>query len=184
MKKRTKIILIVLSILVLIFGILFGLFLRVFGGTYEENRDINFYIEMTSRSEDSFFPKLSALGNMNHIDFFYRKQLTILQTEHFYRLTVTYGEEDYSKEKENVFDQYTFFDAPITKYDEGVSPDFSVGDYFFHTYTEFYYAKSMSFIGFNDKERKIMYAYFSDTELDDIIDHDFSVFFDRYKLMD
>lgn len=179
MKKSTKIILIVLAVILVIASVFLITVYLAFRSDVETSTDINDYIAYTSStpSEDEdpvVMPKLETLGNITDTDFLYRYKINIIYDLTVYRLTVSYDEEDYEKEKALLDSRYAFYTSPIFESeakDHALAVDFEYCGYSFRTARDnsnigLYYPKRMFFVGTNDSERKIIYICFRDSELD------------------
>lgn len=178
MKKSTRIILIVLAVILVIATAFLITAYLTFRSEVETSTDINDYIAYTlntpSEDEDPVvMPKLETLGNMTDTDFLYCERINPVFAFSFYRLAVSYNEEDYEKEKALLDGRYTFLNSSASDCD--FSPDFEYEGYSFRTAWDdatlgLYYPKRMFFVGTNDSERKIIYICYRDSDLDSVYD--------------
>ncbi|MGN1444546.1 MAG: hypothetical protein ACI4XE_11935 [Acutalibacteraceae bacterium] len=176
-KKRTKIFLIILAVLLVIaLAFLITAYLT-FRSEVETSTDINDYIAYTSKESDEdpvVMPKLETLGNMTDTDFLYRYKTNVIYDLTVYRLTVSYDEEDYEKEKALLDSRYAYYDSPISETeakDHALAVDFEYRGYSFRTVRDdsaaaLFYPRQMFFVGTNDKKKTIAYIYYEDSELD------------------
>lgn len=178
-KKRTKIFLIILAVLLVVAAAFLITAYLTFRSEVETSTDINDYIAYTSStpSEDEdpvVMPELETLGNLTDTDFLYRYKTNVIYDLTVYRLTVSYDEEDYEKEKALLDSRYAFYDSPISESEaknHALAVDFEYRGYSFRTVRDdsaatLFYPRQMFFVGTNDKKKTIAYIYYEDSELD------------------
>lgn len=133
------------------------------------NSDINIYKEM--KSTDDTAPDLKDFGKYEDIDFnFFRKHHFIWRSE-AYTLKISYDKDTYIKEKKSFKKAYLFSKEPIVMLKgKKLEPEFNIDGYDFRIVSDAYgeaeFPKYIYFFGFNDKENKIAFIYFQDSDLD------------------
>lgn len=185
MKKTTKIILIVISsilALALLVGVSYGIYLKtVIDKTCFSTDNIEEYNK--AREKDEAMPevntKVKEFEPCNDIDFHYEQDLWFIMSERWYKLTMTYDENEYQKQTERIESEYTFISTIPDS--DSYAKTFEYSDYTFRVCTPYDYPKEMSFIGFDEKNRKICYIYFSDIDLDST--DDFPEFFEQHEFI-
>lgn len=169
MMKKVIIILLFLCSAVVCF-LLFELF-----GTVTDN-NIEIYKDLKSgkyhHSYTDLVPDISDFGNYKKIDFKYFEKHKMIFRSEAYTLVADYNKNTYSKAKTGFYKSYTFYNTPI-KNDPYVSdiklyPSFYIDGFKFKVVRgdDEFFPKHIYFLGFNDKENKIAFIYYRDTELD------------------
>ena len=184
MKKTTKIVLIVISsvlALTLLVGVSFGIYLKIeINKTCFSTNSIEEYYEACEK--DGAMPQVSTkeFEPCNNIEFYYEQNLWFVISERWYRLTMSYDESEYQNQVKRIESEYTFISTIPNS--DSYEKTFEYGDYTFRVCTPYNYPKEMSFIGFDEKNQKICYIYFSDGDLDST--DDFPEFFEQYEFIE
>lgn len=130
---------------------------------------------------------LDELGDYTDIDYQYsQKTHMLLFPSRSSVLDLTYEEEEYKKQLEQIESAYTFLNEPIKDEDLYLisQNEFTIGNWDFRVclnnkYLDFYYPKDFRMIAFNDTENRIAYLDFYDSDLD-CVDEDMTKFVDKY----
>ena len=142
------------------------------------NKDIAVYEQRAA--EDRIMPTRDELGDYVSLHSLCHYESELFFSWEGWNLIVEYTAENYASQKTQVEGKYTFKDHPYNPYkyhlSENDSPyETTVGAFFFRGLDDLAYfgdSKSENFpklvymIGFNDKEHKIAYVRFYDSDLD------------------
>ncbi len=185
MKKKTKITLFAAAAILLAAGlaiVYFSSSLNHFGKKREIN-DIGKYKEAFAQ-EGSNLPALPAddrLGKYIDVDFLFKESVGMIISMRWYRIDLQFDAAEYETQKAYLNDACDFIEQTGHK-TNGYAPTFSYRGYSFHTETEIRFPKELSFVGFNDAQRKICLIRFEDADLDDA--SDFPIFFEEHGFLD
>mgnify|MGYP000761818089 CR=1 FL=1 len=130
---------------------------------------------------------LDELGNYTDIDYQYsQKTHMLLFPSQSSVLDLTYEEEEYKKQIEQIENTYTFLNEPIKDEDLYLisQNEFTIGNWNFkvclnNEYLDFYYPGDFRMIAFNNAEKHIAYLDFYDSDLD-CVDQNMAEFVNEY----
>lgn len=142
----------------------------------------NFY----NRDRINYDISLDELGDYTDIDYQYsQKTHMLLFPSQSSVLDLTYKENEYKDQVEQIRSSYTFLSEPIKDGDLSLisQNEFTIGNWSFRVcvgndYLDFDYPKDFRMIAFNDTENRIAYLDFYDSDLD-CIDEDMEKFIDK-----
>ena len=138
-----------------------------------DNNIENYADDIVKYQAGLFMPKLNEIGEHKGIEYFVRKDETIISPEHSMQLVVKYDEETYLKEKERLKNAYTYLDEPqIPDWDDTVYTipieAFSAAGFDFKVakFEDTVYPKNFGMVGISDEKFEIAYLWIYSPDLD------------------
>lgn len=171
-KKAVIIISIILFVILIAFGLLFNAF---FG---EVTRRGNLAVKKYNGGYYDVTPYEQRGNTQKETNYFHQKNMGIF-TAISSVLTADYFENDYQEQKEILMNSKT--DEAIGK--NWSAESFSIDEWFFIVDKESTPPKSLTIFGFNDEKQKIAYIKFNDRDLDEITEspQEFFNMYIKYK---
>ncbi len=148
------------------------------------SHDMNRYRNLTMTND--VLPKLEELGEYEDIEFkFYRNNMLFFRSD-AYILKVSYDEDDYQEQKENLRKQYIYQTEDVSDSGIGITyliePSFEIDTFQMKMLSnqeyDMIYPKELIFIGASDEKKMISYVYYFDDDLD-YIGSSFEIFLKR-----